>query len=95
MKMKLALLVVVFGLSGCATQPVLAPSTDIYRKMSCDFAYGSLGFHEGNEVITATTAGTLSLLVEASQRCSSGGIKIVGLSDTADDALSLSPPIWR
>lgn len=88
MKMKLALLVMVFGLSGCATQPAVAPSTDIYRKMSCDFAYGGLGFHEGNAVITATSAGTLSLVVEASQRCSSGVIKIVGLSDRADDELS-------
>jgi len=87
MKMKLALLVA-FGLSACATPPAVAPSTDIYRKMSCDFAYGGLGFHEGKAVITATSAGTLSLVVEASQRCSSGVIKIVGLSDRADDELS-------
>ena len=88
MKVKLALLVMVFGLSGCATQPAVAPSTDIFRKMSCDFAYGGLGFHEGSAVITAASAGTLSLVVEASQRCPPGVIKIVGLSDAAEDELS-------
>ena len=56
--------------------------------MSCDFAYGSLGFYDDSARITATSAGTLSLVVEASQRCPKGGIKIVGLSDTADDELS-------
>lgn len=88
MKMKLALLVMAFGLSACATPPAVAPSTDIYRKLSCEYAYGGLGFLEGSSTITANSSVMLSLVVEASQRCSSGVIKIVGLSDRADDELS-------
>ncbi len=88
MKIKLVLLAMVFGLSGCATHPTIAPSIDIHRKLSCEYTYGGLGFLEGSSTITANSSVMLSLVVEASQRCSSGVIKIVGLSDRAGDELS-------
>jgi len=90
MKMKLALLVMLFGLSGCASRELGAPSPaiDIHRKLSCEYAYGGLSFLEGSSTITANSSVMLSLVVEASQRCSSGVIKIVGLSDRADDELN-------
>ncbi|MFZ4166567.1 hypothetical protein [Brevundimonas sp. NPDC058933] len=90
MKINLALLVMLFGLSGCASHPPVAssPSVDIHRELSCEYAYGGLSFLEGSSTITANSSVMLSLVVEASQRCSSGVIKIVGLSDKADDDLN-------